>query len=141
MDYCSKISKNLFISDMPFDLASSNEKSKYFSTFFWVASKSFWVEISFFWVMTLSFIQKRILIVQLLLKNVIFYNCTILDNPIVFDADDITQLSLNISLYGQQRLIIFFFLLNLFGGVEVYGRGMLYHVVLILLHRFNGVLK
>lgn len=43
MDYCSKISKNLFISDMPFDLASSNEKSKYFSTFFWVASKSFWV--------------------------------------------------------------------------------------------------
>lgn len=41
---------------MPFDLASSNEKSKYFSTFFWVASKSFWVEISFFWVMTSSFI-------------------------------------------------------------------------------------
>lgn len=159
MDYCSKISKNLFISDMPFDLASSNEKSKYFSTFFWIASKSFWVvlqpfwvvlksfidsfwvAISFFWVVTSSFMQKRILIVQLLLKNVIFYNCTILDNPIVFDAYDITQLSLNISLYGQQRLIIFFSLLNLFGGVEVYGRGVLYHVVLILLHRFNGVLK
>ena len=141
MDYCSKISNNLFISDMPFDLASSNEKSKYFSTFFWVASKSFWVEMSFFWVMTSSFIQKRILIVQLLLKNVIFYNCTILDNPIVFDADDITQLSLNISLYGQQRLIIFFLFTESICGVEVYGRGMLYHVVLILLHRFNGVLK
>lgn len=53
MDYCSKISKNLFISDMPFDLASSNEKSKYFSTFFWVVLKSF---IDSFWVMTSSFI-------------------------------------------------------------------------------------